>query len=610
MPVFTSQPLSRTQTTSQEFKDYGVQNSAPAPIGNVRLSIMTTICNPALLLHYTLLWAFTGSYLLGKPVKVNAMIKATATDVVKERLFENPPAIVTFPQKKNDTQEAKLAELSFLPQSSNRYNYYKGPANDQSIRTLVTMGADTECYAPYGASNLAGIFALSLINRILTSALGFVCTWVKDAQLVLPDTEVSNTTWNKDFKITSVKDLPEKGIFLPYFDGLLLPDKAETPRIIIGLFSRCLGGNATELKSAVGMISRGWPSLTTTSTGLSLSHLVFVLDLAIKANCGMRPVFIKGEYKGCVLLGGGYALTLDNVVHAPYEREQMAAEFALVSRHEVNLAQISEILSAVPPIGETKNEAVLPEHITGGRALHYYLRDRNLDPTQQVKLRELVQGLRFEETFWETNDKKRVSAAIETILQDNGWLPEAAPFCYKSAALFTKEPILSTCAAFGLKAPSLLGVGNNAAITITKSGKFYTDFKPASIRGVPIFSKPVQQAYEDWKQLKKSRTITLKHGGNDKNGHAKIFQMTMMVPEDTVEYRRITSGLKGLAAEVDKKRKRDGEDDERGGAAKKPTTSNVKKVAEASGSYLAILGLDTGVADEDEEEPVADMDEW
>lgn len=601
MAVFTTQPLSRSQTTSQEFKDYGIQNAAPASIGNVRVNIMSTICSPGILFHYALLWAFSGSYLLGKTIPVNATIKTTDTNKVTDKLFENPPVVVTFAGRRNETQETKLAELSFLPQSANRYSFYKGPANDTAIRALVAMGADTECYAPYGACNLAGIFALSIFNRLLTASLGFVSLWTNDGKLGLPEENVSGATWNKDFKITSKNDLPEKGVFFPYFDGLLLPDKAETPRIFIGIFSRALGRTPDELKSACGLISRGWPSVSTTATGLALSHLVFIMDLSIKAGCGMRPIFLEREYKGCVLLGTGFGLTIDNVIHTSYGKDAMIAELSLISRHEVNLAALAALLSTIKPIGEDKNEAVLPENISSGRSLHYYIKERNFETAQQTEIRELVQGLRFEETFWEVTDRRRVATAVTTILKGT-WLPEAAPFCYKSAALFTKEPILSTCAAFGLKAPSLLGIGNNAALSISKNGKFYTDFKAASIRGTPIFAKPVQQAYEDWKQLKKSKVITLKHGGNDKNGKAKIFQMTMMVPDDTPEYRHIINGLTQMLEDDKKKRKRAGDEEEEEPTRKKATTTQVGKARETGDEYLAVLGLQPDQQEIEEEE--------
>lgn len=617
MPVYISQPLDRSQTTSQIFKDHGIKSGAPVGVSNARITCFSFNNHPNLYMSYNMLWAYVSSFLLEKDVLVTTQgFDALRGKKATIPLFQNPPLVITVADK-SETTVGRLTTLGFLPQSTQRYQYYQGPATQESIRDVVTLGAAVDCYTPYGTTNVNGLLLLSIINRLLYSALGFTGHLEVD-NMIPNEGRVTSASWEAPF-ITKESHVTGKGIFFPYFDGLVLTDKAFVPRVLCDFFVRAMGSTPDAQAKAAELVLDGWSSLSTTPAGLAISHIVLGLDLGRQTRVRVRPVVLSGRYSGFLLEGERFAVLEKGVKHTPQAPEIVQAQILEMDKHSLNLIEIAAVLSEIPLDGDLKEKKVIdPDMITSPRILHYMLKSRTIDASTQQSLRPLIEDLSFAQEFWATTDSSKLNAAVRHITHRE-WLPEGAPFAYKLAGvLFTKDPIHSTLAAFGIRAPTLCAPQTNLAIAIESKPGFYKKVKQCSFRGIPYYVKPLQQAYEDWSSLLKTKVIQIKHAGNDRMGIAKLPGVHGSIPFDNQAAKDIEANLVWLAKQQGKRARVDEgekEQDAEGEAAKRSKRAGKQRAAgnagllgflppseDAGGSSIPVVVANVG---ED-----ADMDDW
>jgi hypothetical protein len=588
--IYTSVPLTKQQVTSSVFSDHGNGNEAPGAVSDSRISTITNFICFNMIINLQYLWAFTASFLLGKPVKVNSSVTA-AQQKTDFTLFEDPPLIVTFRGKVTEDMVAQLSDIGFTRQTLNKYSFYKGPASDSAVHKLVSMGGQADAYSPYGTVNIEGYACLGVMNRVLHGALGFLASWTKTTGLLVQksDAEVSKSSW-KDYAITKSDGVSGKGHFFPYFDGLVTPDKAFPPRFFVDTFGKLLNSEGKGMLNATKIIQSGWVSLSTTPPGLQLSHLLFGVSLCI-SNPGitLKPVILFNDYTGFVLEGEGLVVFKGTEAHYPVAADVLTKEISGMNAHDNAIDKIAKLMSELPLEGSPdKTQEVLAEVLTSQRQIHIYLKNRNIPSTRLAELKSLIDATRFREKYWDTTDRVKIAAAIDAIC-DRRFLTADAPFCLKSAAMFTKDPTFSTLAAFGLTAISLKGTGNNASFPVTRGGRFYKDFKQASLQGIPIFTKPLQTAYEDMTDLLSSGIISFKHSGNDKHGIARVMAQTSMIPHDTTQAKRIIDALVGTCVKEKEKKRKTEDDGEIDNAEEKRKVKKTKTDLKASAGLSALL---------------------
>jgi hypothetical protein len=130
--------------------------------------------------------------------------------------------------------------------------------------------------------------------------------------------------------------------------------------------------------------------------------------------------------------------------------------------------------------------------------------------------------LHFDQTLWSPTDDQTIVKAVDTIVSAS-FLDDEHPIAWKTEAMFTKDSTLSTLAAFGLQAPSPCGASHNYNTLIPKTGRYLVEKdKTHHFRGVPLFVKSLQQAYNDWESVKQSSSIMFKAASLDKEGYTKI----------------------------------------------------------------------------------------
>jgi len=109
-----------------------------------------------------------------------------------------------------------MADLGYSEQSQNKYSFFKGPATEAAISKILTNGGEADAFAPFESSNINGIVCLSMINRILYAALGFIGQWdsASAESIVVEDDDLikkaKNSSWEQlipEKKDTESRDL-------------------------------------------------------------------------------------------------------------------------------------------------------------------------------------------------------------------------------------------------------------------------------------------------------------------------------------------------------------------------------------------------------------------
>jgi hypothetical protein len=152
-------------------------------------------------------------------------------------------------------------------------------------------------------------------------------------------------------------------------------------------------------------------------------------------------------------------------------------------------------------------------------------------------------------------------------LCDKTFLPPDAPLGHLTEALWTSNDIISTLSAYGGQAPSLLGPGTNYSMTITRRARPYKTELSSNIklRGLPIFFKPLQQAAEDWKELRTRGIISFRTTGIDKQKYCKIAGVNKYLElsdERVVKVQDLLKSFANVTTERGEKRSATDKDDE------------------------------------------------
>jgi hypothetical protein len=467
---------------------------------------------------------------------------------------------------------------------------------------LTEAGAAIDAYSLAGACNVEGYAAFTIIIRLLHASLGFM---VID-ETSIPDLwtmdKVTANLWD-NYIIKGAHNTPKNGILFPYFDGMVLPDKAGTPRTILAIFSKCMGRTPEELKTASRTLMKGWPSLSTTSSGLILSHLVFGLHLAVTGNAQLRPVVIGGVYMGFVLSGSHFIVLKGGVEHQVLSKEALTKEIAELDGHNQAIISLCEIISSAPYFEDPeKLVTVLPEHLTSARRVHYALRLRQFDVQSQTTIVKLIGKLHFQQTFWDKSNDQRIATVIDTMLKQE-WLPADAPYYIASGNVFSRSQVLSALAVFGDKSISLIGVGNNTTLTLSKAKKSaYETADKVKLEGIPVFFKALVDCYNEWETLMKTGVVTMKTGMKDKKGMTKVAGLGTWVTFSSTSYEKVVRSLAENVAQKIGKRKDRGSMEDGDGLDKEPSAKKLKKKQEETGGVLGLFGLNPVLPEASEED--------
>jgi len=594
--IFFATPLARGQSTSRLFENYGAMSMGPGPVSAARVYAPPNSNDLRMVQRYNS---------AAIPMIIGSSMKSTVTSnhlgcfygvhsihFEESNFLFNIPNVVVSLSDPSETKVAKLESLSFRKKSAGRYQFFQGPSSQEIIPQLAQLGCDLAAYAPQETVNIHGYLTALAMRRILYHLFSnnFQLSRYKLGDQSIAPSRVGIASTSIE-SIAAVKT----GHFFPYFDGLVLPERAATIASFIARFSRCLGNDDESVSRTVATLASGWNSLYNTHSGKVISHLMACVDLAWNGGHQIRPIYYKGEYLGTILVGHGSIFT-GGKINKPVTGQDLATEVSRMLSHDSAIIKIAAVLSTMPKHLDKAIEAIEPKEITTPRVLHYMCRDRVCTPDATTQVNEVLPQLRFQETLWKATDEGYLAMAV-TALTNKEFLSDTAPFDIKSGALFTKDSTLSTLSAFGTSAPSLMGhVPYNVTLNI-KEG-FLRGTKQGSLQGLPIFVKPLQTAVEDWDQVIQGGVIAFKTKGKDNFGQMRVADCRHFVKTSTQDGSHI---INRLVSRAGKKRGREVEE----GDEDRPRASAAKK-AKTMDLSLADFGF-TGA-----EEPQVDtpVEEW
>lgn len=594
--------LAQNRQSSQQFQTYKA-SGAPVPVTEARVTMFGTQANTFLRNLLTQIWAFILAVATQVPVAL-ASVGELPASLTSFDLVPRPGLVIAISAKTTETVKNALVAAGFGEQTNGRYRYWVGPPTDQALTAAIKLGVVTDAFAPENNVSVNGLIAFSLINRIFHHAFVVLSSVTPHVSFDFVTTPVIAKV-EKEFRFTeaNLNLLPEKGFFFGYFDGMNLPDRSGLLRVFGKHFSLLLGKNARMVETMKALQS-GWQTLHTTTSGRALAHMAYCIDTAIEFGIVVKPVFLAGEYSGCVFDTAKHGIVVGNTSVYPSSKVELTTSIQFMNSHESALVKIAELLSDLTITGDKeKKEAVSPNALTSPRVIHNITRARTVLPSQQPELTRLVSELRFTQQLWDHTNPRHVQQAIGLITRKE-FPTEDVPFNLRLDGLWTKNPIYSVLSSFGVRAPSLRGKGTQLTRRIGKD--MYNMTKPGRITGIPVFAKPHQEAKADWEGILREYNVWFDHKGSDKDGKLRIKDLSMLIPFETNEGKAIMNGL----VAVTKKRGIDEVDEGEPG----PTQEQLDEAAKAKRRRVKGYGMigvvipgvsDTLDMDEDEPDPFA-----
>lgn len=584
---YTGNPAPPGRKSSPQFVELGANGLVPAEIGSIKAAVHTAGTSSLKLLFLSL-WTFIASLVNSISVKISENVALKLSDDVPY-LFPRPNLGITITgPNANETKISKLVAAGFTKRLNGRQVYYTGPGTEEAVAAAVRLGCVTDARVPSNTVNVDGIISLSLINRILYHAFRVLGNTDAlptkiSAQYDISDGEYPFTPFTE----ANLDTLPERGMFFSYFNGLVLPDRSYPINRFIELFSSLFGDNPSVMCSTSYTLARGWSSLNDSPAGRMISHAIFCIDKAVTAGIPLKPVFLNGEYSGCVLIGKSFILNHTQGVAIPGEKEKIREGIQSLGSHDSAVSEIATLLSTIPLRETGEEEIVTPESLNTPRAIHNQARIRKFSSNHQQLIMGLVKKLRFRQSFWDTRDAKHVQAAVHHIL--TGQFPDSdVPCNIATDGLWSTSPIYSVLLAFQVQAPSLRGNGAGMARTITKT--MYTDIaQPGRLAGIPIFFKSHKQALEEWEEVMQYGQVYWNHGGVDKQGKLRVKAVGMYVPFDEGPAKAIMQSLMSYAGTLKRKRENVTEPEEPSEKQKEESEAAKRRKVDSYGAMFSAL---------------------
>lgn len=552
--IYTTTALGQNKHISQHFTSYGA-SGAPGPIAESRVSFFNNDPSAGMRMVLSYLWALIAAMVTGKPYNATGAYDLPASSSTFD-IFPRPGLVITAPGGLPAAKRQALLNAGFAEQSNGRYKYWRGPSTDAAIRVAIQQGVTLDAYAPGNAASVNGIIAFSVINRLLHHTLRVLAKVSTELPSFSPKAVpvYGSLDDSPAFTEVNLNELPERGYFLAYFDGLLLPDQANSLRILGKLYGNLFGNGARKVETFKCFHS-GWLSLNDTAAGKAISHMLFCVDTAVSMGVVLRPVYLNNEYAGCVLHSDRLGAIVGSTFVKPATHIELKDGIEIMMSHESALRKIVDLLNTL----ESDDENVDPPKVTFdgllyARDIHDALRKRRLTNEVQQKLSLLFRKLRYGQTMWEVTNPRHVSAAVDLICREE-FPPRDAPINLRLDVMWTRKPIYSVLGGFNVKAPSLRG---DTGLSLALSRNMYSAVsKPGKLVGIPVFAKAHDKALEDWEGVIKDKQIWFAHKGADKFGMLKVKGRTLEVLLDTPEGKSIVASLALKAL----KRKRDEEEE-------------------------------------------------
>jgi hypothetical protein len=348
------------------------------------------------------------------------------------------------------------------------------------------------------------------------------------------------------------------GLVFPYFEGCNPPDPIFVKSMISTFFIRLLGETSEEVKSGFVKIRRGVNSLSTTSTGMIIAHMLAGIKLALDAQCRVYMVH-DSEYRGFALLGTGFSIFDGTSMYSPVAYEKLLVDLAAMDPHQAGLQTVGECINDLADKGcishHTAESIDIMEFRSNNKIIELLGRivipKGNDDHDETLKkLNKALKMLDFnEEKYWEIAPQTLIKFLL-TFRDQNKAAIECLPLRFVDWNTEYSNLLIRCLLAFGSEAPSVWNTtgtefildGDTAKEDTTGKGKRKMgEFDPYANmpKELLVARKPIMVAYKDWMKVIEKNAVKM-----NLKERAKEYRLMNVRAEDTRKETWI--GLQGL----------------------------------------------------------------
>jgi hypothetical protein len=559
--LFTSTTAPFRQTPSLQFKEKGDTDGFPGVCESAH--IYTTHEAPGS--TWPIYRAMIPSIVVASLNRGPSSVTSQAVWRVAYPVINTPPMIGISFNNLTEAAQATVEGLGFVPDAHGRFKYFRGTTKPSEILTLYNLGARVNTFVPVGVADLEGMEAYVISSRILAAIKAAIptdytmqipisqdgSTFVSNSQEIggafrLPamedlvmigapmaydlkdDQRLSTLKAAKNFKKTYPS--AKKGIFMPYFQGLVLPDKAFVPSFLIDNFSSLFGTDSDEVKQTSQTLWSGWSTLASTQVGLQLQHQAYCLKISLIIGCKIISFIPGGVYQGSILINGPEDLKFHKrgKEYTPIEIDALIKELKEYDSQEELLTELTVIINAIPLLSEDSSIegntlSIKPASIKSARTIHNILRGLKFVEEDKVKIRAILKKINFPTKFLDPRNPEDLIKVFR-IAGSKEFLADTEPMSVLDDAIFSRDPINSAFAAFGATAPSFYDDQGTAIPILRRTGETKDQYgsyelsKRKTPQGdlmlpkglIPVFIKSSQQASADFKEMLRSNAIRVR----------------------------------------------------------------------------------------------------
>lgn len=235
------------------------------------------------------------------------------------------------------------------------------------------------------------------------------------------------------------------GLFFHYIPDLSVPDQILVPRVLTNYFLGCFGSNKNETLQQIETVRARWGIISETDTGREITHMAACIDIGLRAQARIVPVFSNGVYNGCIISGVGYTVSINRRLYEPLSPSQLEDELARFGGRGSILRAIAELAVGHKFI-ETKGAKILvAESMWDLREL---LGKCDLSETDRDEIVKLAHKLHFGR-HWPIN-QTTICDALRLVASTD----ELGAIPLHPSVLFTTDRLSLVWSGFGPLAPT------------------------------------------------------------------------------------------------------------------------------------------------------------
>jgi hypothetical protein len=339
------------------------------------------------------------------------------------------------------------------------------------------------------------------------------------------------TTIN-DNKWGSVARMPNaSGLYVPFVADLAVGDKLTIPNLISDYFLRTLASNTQNIVVQMNALQSAWGLICDTALGKEISHIGKCIDIALKAQAIIYPVYTGNIFEGCVISGAGYNVNVRDRMYAPIGYADLQVVVNEASTHQKSIT----IITGLVPINDTADI----ETCTSMRQLSNILKGIELDEISRRHIVEAAFTLCYENKYWSTSIAN-TQTMMDLLLAPEEVISQTVPMHPKF--LFTSDRYEEVMSAFGHSAPTFMipnGTKCNLSM-VTPPVNFHV-----RTTGIDIAIGDMKYIGENGYITNNNQNLSNRHKDAPVRGLDKTIMWTKLGNYHKVQNRGTTSGLKG-----------------------------------------------------------------